>query len=110
MLPKKRPSAGRGIFACGVHHERRTADGCVEVAVSEAWERINTERRVVYTGGYAGKGEFPICRVAYGNRAWIWCVCGALHLLAKSKADEGLATTSPVCREQNMRVAMTKSE
>ena len=30
----------------------------------------------------------PIGRVARGDRTWIWCVCGALHLLAKPRADK----------------------
>ena len=40
----------------------------------------------------------PICRVACGKRtSWIWCVCGALHLLAKPKAHK----RGQGCREYN---------
>src|SRR5438034_7500802 len=43
---------------------------------------------MVETGGEAPEGALPIRCVACGKRTWIWCVCGALHLLTKPKAHK----------------------
>src|SRR5206468_10765314 len=42
----------------------------------------------LFRSGEAPEGALPVRCVACGDRTWIWCVCGALHLLAKPKAHK----------------------
>ena len=87
VAQKRRGASGR-ILVSGVAKERSSANGRVEIAVGEGFERQVTDCRIVCAGREIKKGAVPFRCVASGIASIRWRTYGLGHLRKRKAANQ----------------------